>query len=99
MKKTVFRNEDVERVLMGVPREHRHIRTIVETKDELFVLQEATIAGIVRAYITLKTHPTLDGVELVTRACEDRKRGYAKHQLLESERVSAEVISELSRVL
>ena len=99
MKKMVFRNEDVERVLMGVPKEHRHIRTIVETKDELFVLQEATIAGIVRAYITLKTHPLRDGVELVRTVCDDRKRGYAKQQLLESAKVSGEVVSELSRVL
>ena len=95
----MFRNEDVKRVLMGVPKEHRHIRTIVEIRDELIVLQEATIAAMVRAFITLKTHPSLDVVELVKRACENRKTGYAKDQLLESDRASEEVILELTRII
>ena len=61
MKKTTFRNEDVKRVLVGVPKSRQHMRTVIETVDEQYIFQEATIASIVRAYISLKTHPTLSG--------------------------------------
>ena len=99
MRKIVLRNEDVTRVMMGTPKKHRHIRTIIETEDESYIFQEATIAGIVRAYITLKTDPTIYGVELVGKRCEEGKEGYAKYQLLESGKTTEKVTSELSQIL
>ena len=99
MRKMMFRNEDVHRVLMGVPQEHRHIRTVLDARDDVVILQEVTIASIVRAFITLKTHPTLCGIELVQRSYDERKEGYAKHQLVESEKGSEDVVSELSQIV
>jgi len=99
MRKKLLRNEDVARVIIGIPKKHRHIRTIIETENESYIFQEATIAGIVRAYITLKTDPTIFGVELVGKRCEERKEGYAKYQLLESGKPTEKVISELSQIL
>lgn len=99
MEIIIVRNEDVKRLLMGIPHQHRHLRTILEVKDRRYILQEAIIANIVRSYITLKTHPTRSGVELVQKRCEKRKQEYARYQLLESERDSEEVIAELSQIV
>ena len=82
----VFRNEDIRRVVVAIPEGHRHVRTIIETsKGETFTFQEATIAGIVRAYVDIKTHPEIHAVELVRREIPDRKKGYTRHQLLETD--------------
>jgi hypothetical protein len=48
-----------------------------------WVLQEATIANLVRAYITVKTHPTIARVKLKGQRLTGTKEGYAKWQLLE----------------
>jgi hypothetical protein len=94
-----MRNDQITRILMGVPMRHKHIRTVIELEDKSFILSEAVVSGIVRAYITLKTHPRLFGVELVQTICEDGKKGYAKCQLLESDTTSEDVISELSQII
>ncbi|QWV94594.1 hypothetical protein KP004_05260 [Geomonas oryzisoli] len=81
---TVLRNEDVVQVLVGIPEGHRHVRTTIRFADGRSVtFQEATVAAIVRAYITVKTDPVKDAVELTGRRVEDRKAGYAEWQLLE----------------
>jgi hypothetical protein len=97
MKKLMIRNKDVKRILMGFPKNHRHLRTMIEVGNERYILQEATIANIVRTYITLLTHPALEGIELLTRKCKDRKKGYALYQLLESNKSSEDVVSEISQ--
>ena len=84
---------------MGIPNGHRHIRTIIEMENETLILQEATIASIVRAFTNLKTHPKLYGIELLKRKCQDKKEGYAEFQLLESNKMSKEVISEISKLV
>jgi hypothetical protein len=48
-----------------------------------FTFQEATIANLVRAYITVKTHPELTRVRLSGRKLVMKKAGYAEWQLLE----------------
>ena len=61
MKEIRFiRNGDVDRVLIGVPEGHKHLRLCAKLKDGfVLVFQEATVANILRAYTTIKTHPTI----------------------------------------
>ena len=51
-------NEDIKEILVEIPEGHQHIRTKVTLKDDTeLVFQEATIANLTRAFITVKTHP------------------------------------------
>ncbi len=97
----VIRNEDVESILIGVPKNHKHLRICLKLKDKTLILQEATIANIVRAYVTVKTHPTIRALKLESRELPETeiKSGYAKHQLLESERTNEEIEKEISALL
>ncbi len=77
-------NEDVKEILAEIPVGHEHLRTTMILHDGTsFTFQEATIANIVRAYITIKTHPRLYNVRLTGRKLDDRKDGYAAWQLIE----------------
>ncbi len=89
-KEIVLRNEDVQAVIVEVPKGHRHLRTtLVLANGSYLTLQEATVANIVRAYITLKTHPQKERVVLVGQRVSFRKDGYAEWQLLEAEAPNA----------
>ncbi len=82
----IIKNEDIREVIVEVPEGHRHIRTIMRLKDgSEFVFQEAAVANIVRAYVTVKTHPVKKRVVQVNQRPVSRKKGYAEWQLLESE--------------
>lgn len=77
-------NEDVREVMVEMPEGHRHIRTRIRLADgSEIVFQEATMANIVRAFISVKTHPMTRSVRLTGRKIEDAKSGYASWQLLE----------------
>jgi hypothetical protein len=77
-------NEDIVEVLAEIPEGHRHIRTTVLLDDGTeFVFQEAAVANIVRAYVTLKTHPVKSWIRLKGRKVSERKQDYAEWQLLE----------------
>ncbi|MGQ9459957.1 MAG: hypothetical protein ACUVRA_01825 [Candidatus Bathyarchaeaceae archaeon] len=98
----IIRNEDVDKVLIGVPEGHKHIRVCIKLKNGLaLVFQESTIANILRAYITVKTHPRVRTRELQmkTLAAELRKDGYAAHQLLEVPRKNEDIERELKSFL
>ena len=98
----IVRNEDVEKVLIGVPEDHKHLRVCTKLKaGTILIFQEATIANISRAYVTLKTHPSVQAQELRTKPLteEQRKEGYATHQLIETSRDSSEVKKELKEIL
>ncbi|HDI74711.1 MAG: hypothetical protein DRJ52_02725 [Thermoprotei archaeon] len=97
--KLVLRNSDIKRILMGCPRGHKHIRLVIETEDLTIVFQEATVANIVRAYVTLKTHPTRRAVELQLTRLEKLKEGYAEYQLLEVEKEDREIEKEIYDLL
>lgn len=100
MKKViVFRNEDIERVLLGVPQGHKHNRLIIVTKDLVLVFQEATLANICRAYITLITHPQIKALELKREKLKVKKKGYAEYQLLETSKKSEDIINEITQIL
>lgn len=81
-----IRNEDVKGLIMEVPEGHRHLRTtlLLEDGTEL-TFQEATVANLVRAYVTVKTHPAIERVRLTGKVLEGRKAGYAQWQLIEDE--------------
>lgn len=94
-----IKNESIERIHFGVPRGHKHYRLVVFLKSgEVLVFSEATVANIVRAYVTVKTHPLKRAVELVGVKLEERKEGYAEYQLLETDKSCSEVEEELERI-
>lgn len=97
----VYRNSDVMRVIGIIPEGHSHIRLIIEFNDQVIVLQEATVASIVRAYINIKTHPSRKAVELVcSRLNRDFKKvGYAEYQLIESSKAEGEILREWAEKL
>src|SRR5512143_619087 len=95
----LLRNEDIESAILAVPEGHRHLRLALTTRDgQTIVLQEATVAAIVRAYTTVKTHPQMRAVKLISVQPDGLKEGYAKDQLIE---VAAddEVVKEMSRLI
>ena len=88
MKQRVLANSDILEVELAAPPGHQHLRAVLRLRNhEELVLQEATLANLVRAYVTVKTHPTLRGVQLVGRKLrqENIKEGFAVWQLLEKE--------------
>ena len=98
----IVRNEDLEKVLIGVPNSHKHLRICLKLRDgTVLIFQEVTIANISRAYITLKTHPSVQAQELRMKALteEQRKEGYATHQLIDTPRDGIEVEAELGEIL
>lgn len=96
---TYVANSGVKRVLYGKPRGHKHNRLVLELSDgKTLVFSEATVANIVRAYVTVHTHPVKRAVELVAATPPDRKPGYAEHQLLEST-AGEKVEEELQKIV
>jgi len=95
----IYRNSDIDLILMGTPTGHKHLRLVVKTKGRCIVFHEATVAAIVRAYITIKTHPTKVAVKLIGNRLVERKKGYAEFQLLEDEVEEAILIKELDNTL
>lgn len=82
----VIHNEDIKELIAEIPEGHKHLRTTIVLQDGTeLVFQEATIANLVRAYITVKTHPTLIKVVLKGERVAERKDGYAEWQLVEEE--------------
>ena len=77
-------NDMVKEVLMDVPAGHKHIRTRIIFQDNTeIIFQEATIANIARAYITMKTHPHKTSIRLKGKNLQNKKQGFADYQLLE----------------
>lgn len=88
MSRRILANEEIEAVEISVPEGHRHLRTVLQLAGgEELVLQEATVANLVRAYLAIKTHPQRQRVRLVGRGLgtAERKEGFASWQLLEEE--------------
>ena len=101
-KVRTIRNEDVNKILVGVPEGHKHLRISMKLKNGLvLIFQEATIANILRVYTTVKTHPSIRAQELEreTLTADLRKDEYAVHQLLETPRKNEDVERELKELL
>lgn len=97
----IYRNSDVLKIVGFIPPGHRHIRLAIVLKDQIIVLQEATVAAIVRAYIDIISHPTRKAIEYIQVKLDKniRKNGYAEHQLVESNKSEDEIIYEWCRNL
>jgi len=98
----IIRNEGIEKVLIGVPKGHEHLRVCMKLKDNsAMIFQEATMANILRAYVTIKTHPTIKAQELKMNVLGEtsQKQGYALHQLLETSRNQEETEEEVTQFL
>ncbi len=82
----ILHNEDIREVIAEIPHGHKHVRTTLILQDGTeYVLCEATVANLVRAYITIKTHPLTEKVVLRGEKLALRKDGYAEWQLVEAE--------------
>ena len=93
----LLRNRSVVRLLVGVPEGHEHIRARIETASgDVITLQEATLAALCRAWMDVSTHPCRRAVELRSAPVEDRKDGFAVHQLIEVTTDEADVRIELA---
>lgn len=84
----IIHNEDIKELIMEVPEGHKHLRTrlVLQDGSEL-VFQEATVANLVRAYITVKTHPVINRIVLKGQRIQERKEGYAEWRLLEENKI------------
>jgi len=79
-----IRNEDIKEIVVEIPEGHKHIRTVITLQDGLeLVFQEAAVANITRAFITVKTHPQKTSVKLKGTHLHEKKAGYAEWQLIE----------------
>jgi len=96
----VYRNSDVLKIIGFIPRGHTHMRLVLVLRDQVLVLQEATVSAIVRAYVNIIGHPTRRAVEYVQvkLSRHERKQGYAEYQLVESSKSEEEIIAELSEI-
>ncbi len=100
MSAKYYPNEFVKRVLLGIPKGHKHLRLVIEfSGGETLIFSEATLANIVRAYVTIKTHPSISAVELRLNRVRERKEGYAEYQLLEVKRAQKEIEEEILNIL
>lgn len=97
----VYRNEDIKRIIAFIPRGHLHVRVLIETSDKIMVFQEATIAGVIRAYINVAMHPYRKAVELksIRLSKNSRKLGFAEHQLIETNRLDNDILDEVENII
>jgi len=80
----VLRTEDVVGLVAEMPTGHQHLRTTLFLADgTALVLQEATVAAIVRAYTAIKTDSVRTKVAMRGQRMAERKTGYAEWQLVE----------------
>jgi hypothetical protein len=77
-------NEEISELLVEIPEGHKHLRATFSLKNgQEITLLEASIANLVRAYVTVKTHPSQSRVRLIGREIKNKKQGFASWQLLE----------------
>ncbi len=96
----IIRNSKIQRILLGVPLNHTHIRALIELNDGTkLVFHEAVLAGIVRAFLTIKLDPLRDAIELTNMELANRRVGFAKHQLIATEKSPKVVRKEISQIL
>jgi hypothetical protein len=101
MKKVTHLSTDaVDRLLFAIPATHKHYRLALITREnECLILSEAVVAAVVRAYVGIKTHPLLTGIEMTSVTLPSPKEDFANHQLLETEKSSAAIQAELLELL
>ena len=86
VKQRILANADIREINLEIPQGDKHLRTTIRlSSGEELILQEATVANLVRGYINVKTHPRMAECRLTGQLLseEDMKEGYAPWQLLE----------------
>lgn len=79
-----IRNEDIKSLTAEIPEGHKRLRTTIVLNDGMEItFQEAAVANLVRAYITVKTHPVISKVKMRNKRLARKKEGYAEWQLVE----------------
>jgi hypothetical protein len=95
-----IRNTQVQRILLGIPCNHKHLRAVLELTDgTTLILHEATLASIVRAFLSVKLDPVQDAVEFLGTELAERRVGFAEYQLLMTEKTANQVKTELTTIL
>ncbi|MEH6578632.1 MAG: hypothetical protein V7731_16340 [Amphritea sp.] len=87
-KRRILANADITEIVLAPPRGHQHLRATIKLHSgEEIILQEATVANLVRAYVGIKTHPKRRSYRLIGRELAEGevKKGFAAWQLLEKE--------------
>ena len=87
-QRRILANADIAEIALAPPPGHQHLRATIRLHSgEEIILQEATVANLVRAYVSIKTHPKNKSVSLVGRVLveDEIKPGFAEWQLLEQE--------------
>ena len=80
----IISNEDIGELTAEIPEGHKHLRVTMRLTDgRVFTFQEATIANLVRAYVSIKTHPSVTRIHLKGKLLAERKEGFAEWQLME----------------
>lgn len=80
----IISNEDIKELTAEIPEGHKHLKVTIQFNDgRILTLQEATIANLVRAYVSVKTHPSMTKICLKGRRLNERKKGFAEWQLIE----------------
>ena len=98
-KVCVVRNEEVKEVIIGIPFGNEQLRVVIRLEGRDLIFHEALIAGILRAFVIIKTHPQKRAIALKTVKLLQRKDGYAERQLIETERTPEEVEVTLKDLL
>ncbi|MDQ7787425.1 MAG: hypothetical protein RDU01_07435 [Thermodesulfovibrionales bacterium] len=79
-------NEEIKELIVEIPEGHTHLKVTFVLKDrQEITFLEAAIANLVRAYVTVKTHPTKARIHLVGQYIDKGKQGFAEWQLLEDD--------------
>ncbi len=97
----IYRNDDIEEVVVAIPRNHYHVRVLIKFRDQEILLHEATIAGLLRAYTMVALHPVRKGVILrrVKLRKDEKKHGFASTQLIEVLGSEEEAVDTISRIV
>ena len=80
----IYSNDKVKEIIAAIPKDH-HLRLALVLADQVIVLHEATVAAIVRAYVSIALHPSRRGVWFSGKymGSSERKHGFARYQIIE----------------
>jgi len=79
-----MRKRGTSRLVVGVPKgQQQQIRARIETSDgDVIILQEATLAALVQAYMDVFTHPSTHALELKAAALPSGSKEPEQYQLI-----------------
>lgn len=100
-KVKIYRNNDVEELIIAIPRNHKHIRLLIKFKDQAILLNEAVVSAIVKSYLLITLDPIRRGIVLkqVILDKERVKKNYDTVQLIEIPNSENEAIDTITRII